>query len=71
MTMGKNLVKPKSSPKSRSKIQGQNPKSEVQRKGTGTGTDTIILQATTNNFSHLKCQYSDGKRPSMTFHDLP
>ena len=23
------------------------------------------------NFSHLKCQYSDGKRPSMTFLNLP
>ena len=25
----------------------------------------------TPNFSHLKCQSSDGKRLSMTFHDLP
>ena len=32
--------------KSKSKIQVQNPKSKVQRKGTGTGADTIILQAT-------------------------
>ena len=59
-----------------SQIQVPNPglKSKVQRKGTGTGADTIILQAThppTINFSHLKCQSSDGKRPSMTFLDLP
>ena len=42
------------SPKSKSKSL----KSKVQRKGNGTGADTIILQATTppttNNFSHLK-----------------
>ena len=38
---------PKSSPKSRAQIQVQNPKYKVQRKGTGTGADTIILQATT------------------------
>ena len=59
-----------------SQIQVPNPKSKVQRKGTGTRADTIILQATTpptttHNFSHLKCQSSDGKRPSMTFLDLP
>ena len=75
------IIKPKSSPKSksqiqvksRSKIQVQNPKTKVLRKGTGTGADTIILQAThppTINFSHLKCQSSDGKRPSMTFYYL-
>ena len=34
------------SPRSRSQIQVPNPKSKVQRKGTGTGADTIILQAT-------------------------
>ena len=62
----------KSSPKSKSQIQVPNPKSKVQRKGNGTGADNIILQATTTtpNFSHLKCQSSDGKRPSMTIHDL-
>ena len=59
------IVKPKSSPKSK-----------VHRKGNGTGADNIILQATTTtpNFSHLKCQSSDGKRPfmtSLTFLDLP
>ena len=62
-----------------SQIQVPNPKSKVQRKRNGTGADTIILQATTPphhppptpNFSHLKCQSSDGKRPSMTFLDLP
>ena len=37
------IVKPKSSPKSRSQI--QNPKSKVQRKRNGTGADNIILQA--------------------------
>ena len=42
-----NCQKPKSSPKTKSKIQVQNPKSKVQRKGNGTGADTIILQATT------------------------
>ena len=46
------IVKPKSSPKSMSEIQAQiqvpNPESKVQRKGTGTGADTIILQATFN-----------------------
>ena len=54
------IVKPKSSPKSKSQcqvpnpgpefksqIQVPNPKSKVQRKGTGTGADNIILQATT------------------------
>ena len=72
------IVKPKSSPKSKSQIQvpNPNPKSKVQRKRNGTGADNIILQATTNhhptsNFSHLKCQSSDGKRPFMTFLDLP
>ena len=67
---------PKSSPKFKSQFKSQ---IQVQRKGTGTGTgaDTIILQATTppppptNNFSHLKCQSSDRKGLSMTFHDLP
>ena len=58
-----------------SQIQVPNPKSKVQRKGNGTGADNIILQATTPpntpNFSHLKCKSSDGKRPSMTFLDLP
>ena len=39
------IVKPKSSPKSKSQIQVPNPKSKVQRKGTGTA-DNIILQAT-------------------------
>ena len=67
---------PNPSPKSKSQIQVPNtrPKFKVQRKGTGTGAETIILQAThppTNNFSHLKCQSSDGKRPSITFLDLP
>ena len=66
---------PNPSLKSRSQIQVPNSKSKVQRKGNGTGADIIILQAihptsTTNNFSHLKCQYSDGKRPYMTFYDL-
>ena len=72
------IVKPKSILKSKSQIQFQNPgpKSKVQRKGTGTGADTIILQAThppttTHNFSHVKFQSSDGKRPSMIFLDLP
>ena len=71
------IVKPKSSPKSKSQIQVPNPKSKVHRKGTGTGADNIILQAThppphpTPNFSHLKCQSSEWKRPSMTFLDLP
>ena len=41
-----NIVKPKSSLKSKSQIQVPNPKSKVQRRGTGTGADTIILQAT-------------------------
>ena len=40
------IVKPKSSPKSRSQIQVPNLKSKVQRKGTGTGADNIVLQAT-------------------------
>ena len=44
-----NCQKPKSSPKTKSKIQVQNPKSKVQRKWTGTGADTIfkLKQATT------------------------
>ena len=39
------IVKPESSPKSKSKIQVPNPspKSKIQRKGTGTEADTIIL----------------------------
>ena len=64
---------PNPSHKSRSQIQVQNPKSKVQRKRNGTGADNIIQQATTPptpNFSHLKCQSSDGKIPSMTFLDL-
>ena len=55
-------------------IQVQSLKSKVQRKGTGNGADTIIIQAThhpTHNFSHFKCQSSVRKRPSMTFYDLP
>ena len=32
-------------PKSKSQIEVPNPKSKVQRKGTWTGADTIILQA--------------------------
>ena len=49
-----------------SQIQVPNPnhKTKVQRKGTWTGADTP-------NFSHLKCQSSERKRPSMTFLDLP
>ena len=66
---------PNPSPKFRSQIQVPNPKSKVQRKGTATGADNIILQDTTlpptPNFSHLNCQSSDGKSPSMTFLDLP
>ena len=66
---------PNPGPKSKSQIQVPIPKSKVQRKGTGTGADTIILQAThppttTHNFSHVKFQSSDGKRPSMIFLDL-
>ena len=58
--------------KSKSQIQvpKQSPKWKIQRKGTGTGADTIILQATTPLF-HLKCHTSVEKRPSMTFPDLP
>ena len=37
---------PNPSPKSKSQIQVPNPKSKVQRKGTVTGADDIILQAT-------------------------
>ena len=40
------FVKPKYSPKSKSQIQVPISKFKVQRKGTGTGADTIILQAT-------------------------
>ena len=60
------IVKPKSSPRSKSKsksqIQVQNPKSKVHRKGTGTGADTIILQATTQLLSpemSIQCMGKD------------
>ena len=49
-------------------------KIKVQRKGTEAGADTMILEATTStthNFSNLGCQSSEGKRPSITFLDLP
>ena len=39
------IVKPKSSPKNKSEIHVPNPKSKVQRKGTGTGADNIIIEA--------------------------
>ena len=62
------------SPKSH--IQVPNSESKVQspkrkRKGTVTGADNIILQATTttNKFSHLKCQSSVRKKTSKAFHD--
>ena len=42
------IVKPKSSPKSNSQIQLQNPKSKVKRIGTGTGADTKILMEATH-----------------------
>ena len=45
-TYVKRIVKPKFSPKSRSQIQVPNPNSKIQRKGTETGADTIILQTT-------------------------
>ena len=45
--ISKIIVKPKSSPKSKSQIQvpnsSPNPKSKVQRKGNGTGADNRIL----------------------------
>ena len=50
---------PNPNPKYRSQIQVPNP------------SPTIHSINTTNNFSQLKCQSSDGKRPSMTFLDLP
>ena len=60
------IVKPKSSPKAKSQIQVPNSKSKVQRKGTGTEADNIILQAThlppTSNFSHLKFDLETGMR---------
>ena len=40
---------PNPSPNSRSQIQFPDPKSKVLKKGTGTGADTIILQATHNH----------------------
>ena len=47
---------------------------KFSRIGTGTGADTIITPSPyTHNFSHLKCQPCDGKRPSLTFfifHDI-
>ena len=49
-------------------VQNPSPKSKVQGKGNGTGADTIILQDRTTGYVNL-C--SDGKRPSMTFLDLP
>ena len=47
------IVKPKSSPKSKSQIKVPNPKSKIQRKGSGIGADTIILQATTPPITFL------------------
>ena len=49
---GTTIVKPKS------KSEVPNPKSKVQRKETGTGADTIILQA-----------FNDLLRPFITFYD--
>ena len=49
---------PNPSPKSKSHIKVPNPKSKVQRKETGTGADTIILQA-----------FNDLLRPFITFYD--
>ena len=56
------------------KSQILNPKS--RGKGLGLGLALQLYRPSphhpTHNFSHLKCQSSDGKRPSMTFHhDLP
>ena len=78
------IVNPKSSPKSKSGIQVPNPvpKSRSQilnpkSRGNGLGLGLTLLsyspptQPTTHNFSHLKRQSSHGKRPSMTFLDLP
>ena len=69
---------PNPSPKSRSQIQVPNlsPKSKVQRKGPGTGADTLILQATTPppiTFLTGNVNLVMGKDlpwPSLTFHDL-
>ena len=74
------IVMPKSSPKSMSQIQVPNPspKFKIQSpeerewdRGWHYNPTGHHHHPTTNNFSHLKCQYSDGKRPSMTFLNLP
>ena len=44
--------------------------SQIQVQNTGSKFK-IQSPTTTHNFPHLKCQYSDGKRPSMTLLDLP
>ena len=74
-----NIVMPKSSPKSKSQIRVPNPKSKVQRKGPGTGADTIILQATTPlhppitvlTWNVNPVMGKDHPWPSLTFLDLP
>ena len=72
------IVKPKSSPKSKSQIQVPNPsaKSQIQSPeerdwGWHYNPTGHHPPHPTHNFSHLKCQSSDGKRPSMNFLDLP
>ena len=71
------IVKPKSSPKSMSEIQVPNPSPkfkiqspEEREWDRGWHYNPTGHPPTTHNFSHLKCQYSDGKKPSMTFLDL-
>ena len=59
-----------------SPVPNPSPKSEIQsleERDWGWGwqyNTTGHHPTTTNNFSHLKCQSSDGKRPSMIFIDL-